>query len=83
MAQEVDSLLVQYTGALRELVERSNRETCRRGDDALEVVRSILDSQMAALAYVDREAAKLVVDAQHLDRELERLQGKGGGYYAE
>lgn len=78
-AQEVDALLVQYSGALRELVERVNKEYSRQAEDPLEVIRSILDSQMAALAYVDREASALLVEARALDSQL-ALSGYGSNY---
>jgi hypothetical protein len=95
-AQEVDRLLGTYAGTLRELVERVNATygAAGRGDDALsspaassnplELVRSTLESQMAALAYVDREAGALLAEARSLDAQLAMAgyaatAGSGGG----
>ena len=78
-AQEVDGLLVAYGGALRELVGRVNAAHGRAGDDPLEVVRSILDAQMGALAYVDRQAGDLLGEARALDAAL-AMRGYGSGY---
>lgn len=80
-AQEVDAALGKAAGVLRELVERVNRKSARQADEPLEVVRGILDSQMAALAYVDREAAALLGEARTLDQQLAMAgHGGGGGY---
>lgn len=83
-AQEVDGLLVQYSGALRELVDRVNRAAGAGGsgrgeEDPLEVVRSILDAQMGALSYVDRQASSLLGEARALDAQL-AMAGYGTSY---
>ena len=89
-AQEVDALLGSYSGALRGLVERLNALQLARGgggdggdgdaEAPLEVVRSILDAQVGALAYVDREATQLLARARQLDAALAMAGvGAGGG----
>ena len=69
-ALEVDSLLHSASGALAELVSRVNVEFERQREEPLEQIRSILDSQMASLAFVEREASILLQEARNAAAHL-------------
>jgi hypothetical protein len=74
----VDGLLCRANDALAALVRRVNAEYERRRDDPLEQVRAVLDSQMAAMAAVDREAAALLQDARAAAAALGEFGGVVG-----
>lgn len=70
-AQRVDAVLNSTAHTLEELVERVNLENKQQEDDPLEQIRSILDSQMSALRYIDSEAQQLVTIAQGVAQDLQ------------
>ena len=69
-AQEVNAMLHSAGAALGELVARVNSEFERQREDPLEQIRSILDSQMSAMAFVEREASTLLQEARTAATQL-------------